>query len=52
MLALFKFLQIRKLIASIPKPQAQVVTAMRVQKQSWQPRETQRGPARSSRCAA
>ncbi|MCO5125432.1 MAG: efflux RND transporter periplasmic adaptor subunit [Rhizobacter sp.] len=36
-LALFKFLQIRKLIASIPKPQAQVVTAMKVQKQSWQP---------------
>lgn len=36
-LALFKFLQIRKLIASIPKPQPQVVTAMKVQKQSWQP---------------
>ncbi len=37
LLALFKFLQIRKLIASIPKPQAQVVTAMKAQKQSWQP---------------
>ncbi|MEO8123600.1 MAG: efflux RND transporter periplasmic adaptor subunit [Burkholderiales bacterium] len=36
-LGLFKFLQIRKLIASIPKPQPQVVTAMKVTTQSWQP---------------
>ncbi len=36
-LGLMKFLQIRKLIANIPKPQAQVVTAMKVQKESWRP---------------
>ena len=36
-LALFKFLQIRQLIASIPKPQPQVVTAMKLQAQEWQP---------------
>lgn len=37
LLALGKFLQIRKLIASIPKPQAQVVTALKAQMQDWQP---------------
>lgn len=36
-LALFKFLQIRKLIASMPKPAAQVVTAVKVELQDWQP---------------
>lgn len=36
-LALFKFLQIKKLIASLPKPGAQVVTAMKVEMQDWQP---------------
>jgi membrane fusion protein (multidrug efflux system) len=36
-LALFKFLQIRKLIASIPKPQAQVVSAVKAETQEWQP---------------
>jgi membrane fusion protein (multidrug efflux system) len=36
-LALFKFLQIRKLIASMPKPSPQVVTAMKVELQNWQP---------------
>ena len=36
-LALFKFLQIRKLIASLPKPSAQIVTAMKVEMQDWQP---------------
>lgn len=37
-LDLLKFLQIRQLIANIPKPQPQVVTAMQVSKESWQPR--------------
>ena len=36
-LALGKFLQIRKLIASIPKPQAQVVSTIKAQTQAWQP---------------
>ena len=36
-LALFKFLQIKKLIASLPKPGAQVVTAIKVEMQNWQP---------------
>ena len=36
-LALFKFLQIRKLIASLPKPSAQIVTAVKVEMQDWQP---------------
>ena len=36
-LALFKFLQIRTLIANIPKPQPQVVTAMQLEAQEWQP---------------
>ena len=36
-LALGKFLQIRKLIASAPKPGPQTVTAMVVQKQQWRP---------------
>jgi membrane fusion protein (multidrug efflux system) len=36
-LALFKFLQIKKLIASIPKPQAQVVTAIKATIAEWQP---------------
>ena len=37
-LALGKFLQIRKLIASAPKQGAQTVTAMVVEKQQWRPR--------------
>jgi membrane fusion protein (multidrug efflux system) len=37
LLALGKFLQIRQLIANIPKPQAQVVSAVKVQAQEWQP---------------
>jgi membrane fusion protein, multidrug efflux system len=37
-LALVKFLQIRKLIANIPKPQPQVVTAIKAQTKEWQPR--------------
>ncbi len=36
-LALGKFLQIRKLIASAPKPGAQTVTAMQAQALDWQP---------------
>ena len=36
-LALGKFLQIRKMIASSPKPGAQTVTAVRVQSLEWQP---------------
>ncbi len=36
-LALGKFLQIRKLIASIPKPQPQTVSTIVVQKLQWQP---------------
>ncbi|OOG49694.1 efflux RND transporter periplasmic adaptor subunit [Polaromonas sp. C04] len=36
-LALGKFLQIRKLIASMPKPGAQVVTAMKAEMLEWQP---------------
>lgn len=36
-LGLLKFLQIRQLIASIPKPQPQVVTALEVKSESWQP---------------
>jgi membrane fusion protein (multidrug efflux system) len=36
-LALVKFLQIKKLIANIPKPQAQVVSATKAQPQDWQP---------------
>ena len=36
-LAGIKFLQIKKLIASIPKPGAQVVTAMKVESLEWQP---------------
>ncbi|MDE2370123.1 MAG: efflux RND transporter periplasmic adaptor subunit [Burkholderiales bacterium] len=36
-LALFKFLQIRKMIANIPKPQAQVVTTMKAATLEWQP---------------
>ncbi len=37
LLALGKFLQIRKLIASIPKPQPQVVSVVKASKQEWQP---------------
>jgi len=36
-LALFKFLQIRTLIASIPKPQPQVVSTVKATKLEWQP---------------
>lgn len=36
-LGLLKFLQIREMIASIPKPQPQVVTAIVVKKEAWQP---------------
>jgi membrane fusion protein (multidrug efflux system) len=36
-LAFGKFLQIKKLIASAPKPAAQVVTATKVQAAEWQP---------------
>jgi membrane fusion protein (multidrug efflux system) len=36
-LALFKVLQIRQMIANIPKPQPQVVTAMKLEAQAWQP---------------
>jgi len=36
-LAFGKFLQIKKLIASAPKPAAQVVTAVKVQHAEWQP---------------
>ncbi|MGH8822626.1 MAG: efflux RND transporter periplasmic adaptor subunit [Rhodoferax sp.] len=36
-LALGKFLQIRKLIASVPKPQPQTVSTIAVQKLQWQP---------------
>ena len=36
-LALGKFLQIKKLIASIPKPQAQVVSTVQAQQLEWQP---------------
>jgi membrane fusion protein (multidrug efflux system) len=36
-LALGKFLQIKKLIAAVPKPGAQTVTAIEVQKQQWRP---------------
>jgi membrane fusion protein (multidrug efflux system) len=36
-LAFGKFLQIKKLIASAPKPAAQVVTAVKVQGAEWQP---------------
>ncbi len=36
-LALFKFLQIRALIAGLPKPQPQVVTAMKAATLEWQP---------------
>lgn len=36
-LAGIKFMQIKKLIASIPKPGAQVVTAMKVESLEWQP---------------
>ncbi len=36
-LALGKFLQIRKLIASMPKPAPQIVTAMKVEMQDWRP---------------
>lgn len=36
-LALGKFLEIRKLIASSPKPGAQTVTAMEVQQLAWRP---------------
>lgn len=36
-LALGKFLQIRKLIASVPKPQPQTVSTIVVQKLQWQP---------------
>ena len=36
-LALVKFLQIRKLIASIPKPQPQVVSTVKATKLEWQP---------------
>lgn len=36
-LAFGKFLQIRKAIANIPKPQAQVVTAIKVEALEWQP---------------
>ena len=36
-LALGKFLQIRKLIANMPKPGAQVVTAMKAEMLEWQP---------------
>ena len=36
-LALGKFLQIKKLIASFPKPQPQVVTAAKVEALEWQP---------------
>ena len=36
-LALGKFLQIRKMIASSPKPGAQTVSAVRVQSLEWQP---------------
>ena len=37
LLALGKFLQIKKLIANIPKPQAQVVSTVKASKQEWQP---------------
>jgi len=37
LLALGKFLQIRKIIANIPKPQAQVVSTVKAEKQEWQP---------------
>lgn len=37
LLALFKFLQIRQMIASQPKPQPQVVSAVPAQMQEWQP---------------
>lgn len=36
-LALGKFLQIRKLIASMPKPAPQIVTAVKVEMQDWRP---------------
>ncbi len=36
-LAFGKYLQIKKLIASAPKPAAQVVTAVKVQSAEWQP---------------
>lgn len=36
-LALGKYLQIRQLIASTPKPGAQTVTAVKVESQEWQP---------------
>ena len=36
-LAFGKFMQIRKLIASAPKPGAQVVTAVKVEQLAWQP---------------
>ena len=36
-LALGKFLQIRKMIASSPKPGAQIVTAIKVESLEWQP---------------
>jgi membrane fusion protein (multidrug efflux system) len=42
-LALGKFLQIRKLIASVPKPAAQVVTAVKAQTAEWQPQLTSVG---------
>lgn len=36
-LALGKYLQVKKLIASIPKPGPQTVTAMKAEMQDWQP---------------
>src|SRR5450830_1727814 len=42
-LAFGKFLQIKKLIASAPKPAAQVVTATKVQGAEWQPQLTSVG---------
>lgn len=42
-LAFGKFLQIKKLIASAPKPAAQVVTAVKVQGAEWQPQLTSVG---------
>jgi membrane fusion protein (multidrug efflux system) len=42
-LAFGKFLQIKKLIASAPKPAAQVVTATKVQAAEWQPQLTSVG---------
>jgi membrane fusion protein (multidrug efflux system) len=42
-LAFGKFLQIKKLIASAPKPAAQVVTAVKAQTAEWQPQLTSVG---------